>query len=166
MWQYNHYDELYHYGVVGMKWGVRRSLASKKASYKKAKKEYNKSFNKAYDKAIAGYSPIKKHRQANDERWNDAANKAEQLRKAKSEYKTAKKAIKADERAKAATKKALAKMEKQKYKDFVEQRSKDILAGESTVGKMWDVITGGHKIQAKIEYDIDQRAKVNKAYRD
>ena len=103
--------ELYHYGTKGMKWGVRRfqnedgSLKSagkkrysemttdvndKKAAYKQAKKDFNKSYNKAYNKSIAALSPSKKHRQANDKRWDDAFEKADRLDKAKTEYKNAK----------------------------------------------------------------------------
>lgn len=96
----NDNNYLQHYGVKGMKWGVRRAknpvLSEKKAAYKQAKKDYNKAYNKAYNRAVAAYSPIKKHRQANDARWEDAANKAEKLNTAKTEYKQAKKEYKSN----------------------------------------------------------------------
>ena len=29
MWQYNYSDDIYHYGVKGMKWGIRRKQDTK-----------------------------------------------------------------------------------------------------------------------------------------
>ncbi|MCF0232934.1 MAG: hypothetical protein HUJ63_11930 [Enterococcus sp.] len=88
-----------------MKWGVRRyqnydgtytnsgreryDIAKK--NYKSAKKEYTKSFNKAYNKNYQSLSPLKKHREASTKRWEEAYDKAAQLRTAKKEYKQVKK---------------------------------------------------------------------------
>lgn len=94
-------DELYHYGVKGMRWGHRKASTlgtsdlynryqSAKSAKKAANKAYSKAFNKANNRAISAWSPIKKHRQANDERWADAVTKAKRANAADSAYKKVK----------------------------------------------------------------------------
>lgn len=90
--------ELMHYGVKGMKWGVRRArkeyadLDRAKGIYKNAKKSYNRSFNYASSKAT-GVSMSRAKRAEKDAAWNDVKSHKERLDKTKEQYKTQKKAV-------------------------------------------------------------------------
>lgn len=101
--------ELYHHGIKGQKWGVRRyqnkdgsltpagkkrygdaaDVVSAKTEYKKAKKAYSKAYDKAYNGSVGFLSPIKKHRENAQKRWDDAETKASEMKTAKSKLRTA-----------------------------------------------------------------------------
>ena len=98
MWTYNYAypNELYHYGVKGMKWGVRHDEREMDArtKYRTAHKEYKKAFNKAYGFSqrhpITQYIKRSKNYKKSNDYWEDAINKAERSRITKQEYKSVK----------------------------------------------------------------------------
>ena len=92
-------NELSHYGVKGMKWGVRKDperqgIRDARSEYRSANKAYNKSFNKAYK--FSSRHPVTQHirRSKNYEKsnalWEDAYNKANSANDAHNKLKTAK----------------------------------------------------------------------------
>ena len=90
--------ELQHYGVKGMKWGVRKArdeykkLDQLKGQYKHAKKAYDRSFQYAYSRNHPAALNRAKRAQ-NDARWNDAMRDAKRLEKTKKAYKEQKKEV-------------------------------------------------------------------------
>ena len=60
MWSYNYSDELYHYGVLGMKWGVRRYQNKDGSLTPKGKKRYNSMSNDKLQKEL--YKQVKEAR--------------------------------------------------------------------------------------------------------
>lgn len=93
-------DYLIHYGVKGMKWGVRkqRPYSGSRRAYKQANKDYSKAFNKAYNYSsthmVRQFVKGSKWQHESDRRWADANDKAEAANKAKAKYKQEKKAYK------------------------------------------------------------------------
>ena len=68
MWEYRHTDELYHYGVPGMKWGHRKSqsVMTARSAYKSASKDLRKAKVKNFfskSNWIGGYENQQKDKQ-------------------------------------------------------------------------------------------------------
>lgn len=95
-------NELYHHGVKGMKWGVRKAVQTSdtynrykntKAEAKAAKKQYSKDFNSAYNYSSLhplGQFISKKKSAESNSRWEKAYDSANKYESAKAEYKKAK----------------------------------------------------------------------------
>lgn len=78
-----HKDELMHYGVVGMKWGVRRAV--KKDAYANAKRKAYKKADRAYSRSVSKYNnAIGKKRTA--KAFDNMEAKAKAADKAKKDY--------------------------------------------------------------------------------
>lgn len=59
MGNYNHADELYHYGVKGMKWGVRKKRATQASPTSKRQRDISRA-TRGVDKDIQSFKPYVK----------------------------------------------------------------------------------------------------------
>ena len=90
---------LLHYGVKGMKWGVRKArqeykkLDVAKGNYKSAKKAYGRSFRYAYIHSGNAYSLNRAKRAEAAADWRAATRDVARLNKAKKAYKDQKQAV-------------------------------------------------------------------------
>lgn len=95
MWQYNYSPELYHYGVMGMRWGVRhdKQYRAQKKNLKSAYRQRNRKIQNNYDKIESSIdSKYKVGQRLSDSDYakqvNAAAKMGKQWDASKKKYKT------------------------------------------------------------------------------
>lgn len=132
--------ELYHYGVPGMKWGKR-----------KARGPYESFQTRRLKKKVARQTEVAKS-------WDDPS--PVNVKSAGNKMTFSKKEVKEIRDA------AYNRLNKLEVKLVKSQMADKIYSGQSTVSKMYSKVTGVHKIEADLQYDLEKRSKVNKAWRD
>ena len=150
MWKYNHTDELYHYGVLGMRWGHRRNSAVRDAhkAYKQSKREYRKESVKNLKNVFRKSTWVAGAKNQEDDKkahkgLTDARNKREQAAfklidaAAKDAYN--KKLSKTGSKAK-----AIKAEQKVYYKGFKQERYGTGLVGSSADSKKRHGVTKGN----------------------
>ena len=158
-------NELYHFGVKGMRWGHRKAqyntsngnVASAKVRMKNAKQAYktaDKAASKSFDEAYryTDRHPIKsrigKGKQKSNALWDDAFDKIDASNKAKAAYKQSKKDYKAEKKAAANTPEAQARKEKLKNAAKVGAAVAGTALAAYGVHKVYKVISNKKQMQA------------------
>lgn len=170
MWTYSrNEDELAHYGVKGMKWGHRKSIVGDG----KPKMPFGAIGGPKQPKMPSGALGGPKQPNMPSGRTARLQRKVDKQTKVAKSWDDTRaikdkkgKTIYSESEVKEIRDAAYSKLNKLNYKLAISQKRDQINKGASAASKIWNKITGADKIQAEIEYDIEKRGRVNKAWRD
>ena len=145
-------DELYHYGVKGQKWGVRRyqkkdGSLTKAGKRRLAEEQYESIRTRRLKKKVDKQREVAKS-------WDDTSpinikSLGNKMSFSKNEVKEIRDA-------------AYNRLNKLEVKLVKSQMADKIYSGQSAVSKAYSKITDAHRIEANILYDLDKKSKVNK----
>lgn len=160
MWQYNHIkyeNELYHFGIKGMRWGHRNSIRA--AIAKRQNDKIDKSFAQWKEKAQKRDTAIELGKEMNKSKFAYESNKADQA--AKKQYQEAKRNYKKAYRKNTSYHKGVIRQE------VGQDLSRKYLSSAKSVKKQLDLDPSNKDLQKKYgdllnKHDIE-RAKARKA---
>lgn len=153
---------LSHFGVPGMKWGVRKAASAAGRYAKEAGKLTKNSYVHPILTKKAASASISKDKLGTRLRRTTIANTTKELADINQrvdkavQQRAQQKAQQKQAKAKAKVEKMLAKKAaEQKVKDLKQNYEKEYMAGKSKVGKIITSALGTHKIYADVMYDLN-----------